>query len=1141
MQGIRTAGRWTAAVLGAVLAATAVTPAASAAPAPAGEHPGTAPGRLVHVTLITGDRVTARIGADGTVTVVAVKPGTGREELTFSQEPGPFGTLGLIPQDAAGPLRAGRLDPRLFDIAGLVAQGYDDEHSPDLPLIVGYDTAGGKSLAPAAPPAGTKAVRALDSVHGSALRAEKSRTGELWRQLGQSTSGRSITGSAPGGVHKVWLDGKVGAALDRSTAQIGAPQAWQSGWTGEGVKVAVLDTGIDAGHPDLAGSVGETSDFTGQPSGVADGDGHGTHVASIVAGDGAASDGRFKGVAPDAELLVGKVLDDEGHGQESWVLQGMEWAAARAPIVNVSLTGPPTDGTDPMAQAVNTLSARYGTLFVAAAGNSGRAGTVGTPGSADAALTVGAVDRDGTLAGISSQGPRTGDHAVKPDLTAPGTGIVATRAAGTDGQSPVSDRYTAISGTSMAAPHVAGAAALLAQQHPDWKGPQLKAALTSSARPAAGQSAYQQGAGLTDLARATGQSVYATANGTGIHFDGPPAGPAVTRTVTYHNPGQAPVTLDLAAAVTDRAGAAGPAGAFTVTPARLTVPAGGTAEATVTVDPGRVPAGASLTGRLAGTAPGGIAVGTAYAVSREAVRHTVTVQAVDRNGAPVGPGDRENGASQVRLLDLDTHESYGLTFDNGTATATVPEGRYNLGGKLVTPGADGVKPTSTMFLQPEIELRRDGLLTLDARQGRQITVAVPDRRATPYSLSAGYCYRAVKDGDCTDVALMIAWPGNLYVIPGGRITTGTLDFSVQSIQHGPATGTGPLPDRYDLLLHTTGPLPDPAFTVGRGDLASLKTVYYASAPGTAGSLSSYAEAGGIGGLSIVEPDFALPAARTEYVTVRDQRRETSFGQRTGPGGEYYPSAVTQSGTVLCAAGATCVERWNAAVTGPGLAPVKNGAPAVARGSDGTLTVFPQLFTDAAPGHYGSPLPDLLDDTVHLELERDGKRIGASDQPAADFALPAADSAYRLTARGTRAEPWALSGTVEAVWTFRSAAVAPGPGGAPRTAPLPIGVVRFNAPVNAENQAPRDQHTLTAKVERQAGAPAARTKRLTVQVSFDDGAGWQDAPVTTTDGVHRITVTPPAGAGPFVSLRTTAEDADGGTVQQTVLRAYRLKP
>ncbi|MFC7109603.1 S8 family serine peptidase [Nonomuraea rubra] len=270
---------------------------------------------------------------------------------------------------------------------------------------------------------------------------------------------------------------------------------WEFGNTGEGVDVAVLDSGIDTAHPDLAGRVAQAETFVPDQT-VEDGQGHGTHVASTIAGTGAASGGKERGVAPGARLHVGKVLDNAGEGQESWVLAGMEWAARteRAKIISMSLGAQATDGTDPLSAAVNQLSAETGALFVVAAGNSGpTAFTVGTPAAADAALAVGAVDGADQPADFSSRGPRAGDRGLKPEITAPGVDILAARsqyAAEGDGF------YQTMSGTSMATPHVAGAAALLAAQHPDWTGAQLKDALVSTAKPTPDHSPPRPAAGV---------------------------------------------------------------------------------------------------------------------------------------------------------------------------------------------------------------------------------------------------------------------------------------------------------------------------------------------------------------------------------------------------------------------------------------------------------------------------------------------------------------------------------------------------------------------------------------------------------------------------------------------------------------------
>lgn len=220
------------------------------------------------------------------------------------------------------------------------------------------------------------------------------------------------------GVASIRLDRVVKATLDVSVPQIGAPEAWVAGYDGTGVKIAVLDTGIDAGHPDGGGKVVAQQNFTTEAD-AQDHNGHGTHVASTAAGTGAASDATYRGVAPGAELLNGKVLNSAGSGLTSDNVAGMEWAVAEgADIVNLSLGATDSLGTDPLEEAVDALSDQA--LFVIAAGNSGPgASTVGTPGIAESALTVGAVDKQNALASFSSRGPRFEDGGVKPDVTAP--------------------------------------------------------------------------------------------------------------------------------------------------------------------------------------------------------------------------------------------------------------------------------------------------------------------------------------------------------------------------------------------------------------------------------------------------------------------------------------------------------------------------------------------------------------------------------------------------------------------------------------------------------------------------------------------------------------------------------------------------
>jgi Subtilase family len=389
---------------GVLLLGAAVTGLAGAAQVPAGAAP--APrGPARTVTLITGDRVAVW----GGTTRVAVEPGPGRRGVLFAVQTG-GGRVRVVPSDAAPLLAAGRLDPRLFDVTALLAFGYD--RGDRLPLIVvggrGVGVAAaGVARAGVAALEGLTVTRELPAVGGVAVRASRGKAAVAWRAL---TGAARSTPRLRAGVSKVWLDGLRRPSLDASVPQVGAPAAWAAGFTGAGVTVAVLDSGVDDTHPDLAGRVRARRNFTEGFEDDRDLVGHGTHVASTIAGSGAASGGKYKGVASDAALLDGKVCVTGGCA-ESWILAGMEWAAAQqhARIVNLSLGGmDDPEVVDPVEQAVQTLTDRYGTLFVIAAGNADGPtdGVIASPGSADAALTVGAVNDTDALAGFSLRGPR---------------------------------------------------------------------------------------------------------------------------------------------------------------------------------------------------------------------------------------------------------------------------------------------------------------------------------------------------------------------------------------------------------------------------------------------------------------------------------------------------------------------------------------------------------------------------------------------------------------------------------------------------------------------------------------------------------------------------------------------------------------
>lgn len=302
-------------------------------------------------------------------------------------------------------------------------------------------------------------------------------------------------------VEKIWPDLPVHTCLDVAAPQVGVPRLWELGLTGKGIRLAILDTGLDAEHPDFGLRLRARESFVDRdPS---DGNGHGTHVAGVAAGSGEASQGRYRGIAPEADLYIAKVLRDDGSGATSDVMAALDWAVRQQPhVINLSLGGSPTpaDGSDPLSTMCNA-AVEKGFVVCCAAGNSGPASyTVGAPGAARLVITVGAVDDSDRIAPFSSRGP-TADGRVKPDLVMPGVSIISARARGTQMGSIVNEHYTQASGTSMATPLLSGAVALLLQHDPGHTPAEVKSLLTGSAL-SIGEPENTQGSGRADVYRA---------------------------------------------------------------------------------------------------------------------------------------------------------------------------------------------------------------------------------------------------------------------------------------------------------------------------------------------------------------------------------------------------------------------------------------------------------------------------------------------------------------------------------------------------------------------------------------------------------------------------------------------------------------
>ncbi len=280
-------------------------------------------------------------------------------------------------------------------------------------------------------------------------------------------------------------DQQVQVLLDKAVVQIGADKVWSSGYTGKGVKVCVIDTGVDASHPDLNGNkVVAWVDYVNGKTTPYDDHGHGTHVSSTIAGTGNASNGQYKGVAPDASLMVAKVLSKDGSGSNSNILKAIDWAVKNgAQVISMSL-GSSTHSQASDDAIKNAVS--HGVTVVVAAGNSGpNAKTVACPGDSPDALTVGASDRNDTIASFSSRGPNR-DGSVKPDITNMGVGLWAAKATGTN-PTKGTKYYLPMSGTSMATPMTAGTVALLLQANPNLTPAQVKSVLEKTAKPLGGK------------------------------------------------------------------------------------------------------------------------------------------------------------------------------------------------------------------------------------------------------------------------------------------------------------------------------------------------------------------------------------------------------------------------------------------------------------------------------------------------------------------------------------------------------------------------------------------------------------------------------------------------------------------------------
>ncbi|NED81548.1 S8 family serine peptidase [Streptomyces sp. SID11233] len=1027
------------------------------------------------VTLVTGDRVTVYPGTGGRQ-LTSVEPSEGREAIPFATVRGKDGHTSVTPADAQPLIAEQRVDPRLFDVTALLSMKYGDHDRSTLPLI-----------ADGVPESSPVAARALPGMGFTTGSVKKSDLGTVWSQ--------TLKGKG-----RLWLDGKRRALDETSTRQIGAGRAWTKGLTGKGVTVGVVDTGADATHPDLAGSIVASKDFTG--TGETDGNGHGTHVASTIAGRG----GTHPSVAPGASLAIAKVLDAKGQGTDSAVLAGMEWATkdAGAKIINMSLGGTDTQGTDPLEAAVDELSQSTGALFVIAAGNDGRSGnrTVGSPGSADAALTVGAVDSTGTLADFSSRGPRIGDYGVKPEIAAPGVGIIAARATGTALGTPVDDLYTALSGTSMATPHVAGSAAVLAQQHPHWTGRQLKDALTGSAS-ADSYTPFETGAGQLDLAAATGTTMTADPANAGTYLKYGTT--AASKTVTYTNTSDRTVTLRLSE----------DAPAITADDHSVRVPAHGSARVKLSIG-GRGTKPGVYSGVLTARG-GGQTVRTVLGAYIEPKAGDVTVNFLDFSGKPVPD-------QAWSIVNMKTGESDSVIAPAGTATVHLAAGEYAMPVYLRLTDLTG-KPVAVMANVPVTVKAGTQKVTVDARTTTKLDAVLdddPNARLTQQTLDLNRHLGDIQVDWQTSVN-----PSTVTMVPPAKAAG--LVFHHHST-FAPGTGSATRNWRADTLDVRRGEVP--AGMTHHAELAALThtdTAYR----GTARISESAASLQ----MAPVYPDTdSIRLTRSAPTLTSDF---THYVENAEKGLQWYRIAGTYSysgGTYGTLDMRPLADGYRETFFGSAFGPVIATGEAVRAGDTASITLSNPM-ADPTPGRLGSS-----SSTSAMTLSRDGTVLanftGRDAVPTLKAQLPPSQGRYALVLDQTRTDwPLPVSARVTTEWTFRSRHT-----GAGKAQDLPLNSLRIQ-PEGLDNGNGVSAGTATTPVTvRTENGPAVTS--LTAEVSFDDGTTWKAAPVArNADGTWSATVTNPENVtapNTFATLRVTARDTEGGSVAQTVHSAYALR-
>ncbi|MFD1326251.1 peptidase S8, partial [Micromonospora sonneratiae] len=492
--------------------------------------------------------------------------------------------------------------------------------------------------------------------------------------------------------------------------------------------------------------------------------------------------------------------------------------------------------------------------------------------------------------------------------------------------------------------------------------------------------AFEQGAGRVDVARAITQTVTTVPVGLSFgrtmwpHGDDVP----VVRTVTYHNPGAEPVTLQLSMQVTGPGGVVVPSGMFQVSATQVTVPAGGQAQVTVTADTSVESPDGHYTGRLLATA-GSTVVNTPLAVNKEPESYNLTLTFLDRTGALTGD-------YMADVLGLDEYRTMMPYEPDGSVTIRLPKGRYGLNGWLFTLEGSGFG--LDLVVQPELSLSRDTTVTFDARQARPVEMTIPDRTATLADVTVAFGYSTPSGrydfsiGARDFVTIRVGQLGQ--AAPASQFASSVAGQWAQPDGQG---GFDHSPYLYTMTEATAGRMPvGAAWHYRKQDLVTVRHEFRGTPPtGTHAKRSVLARHPVVSGSAPIMR-VAVPGERVEYYNDAKGMRWDSvldfFDEDWNWFGGYLSSPS------MYQAGRHYQERWNGAPYGPAFSDYlpTNG---ITRQGD-TIGVDLPLFSDSA-GHAGDSVPT----SARTALYRNGVLVGETGDPGwGMFVVPPGRASYR---------------------------------------------------------------------------------------------------------------------------------------------------